>query len=79
MDALRDHETFCSRQGLTWDTTAGCGATQPTELLLQHTDRTMGEISFEVGYEDAANFGRSCRRWFGMSPGAWRESLRCKH
>jgi len=32
-------------------------------------------VSQSLGYEDAANFGRACRRWFGMAPSRYRRKL----
>ena len=41
------------------------------ELLVQ-PDLTVAEIADRLGYEAPTNFGRACRRWFGMSPRAYR-------
>lgn len=43
-----------------------------TELLRQ-PELSIGEVAARVGYEDSTNFARACRRWFGVSPGVWRE------
>lgn len=40
--------------------------------LLQRSNLSIGEIAGRLGYEDTANFGRACRRWFGIAPGALR-------
>ncbi len=45
------------------------------EALLRDPTLTIAEVAYAVGYEDAANFGRACRRWFGTSPGRHRERL----
>lgn len=45
------------------------------ELLAQR-DLTVAEIADRLGYEAPANFGRACRRWFGMSPKAYRSESR---
>ncbi len=42
------------------------------EVLLRDPELTVAEVAYELGYEDPANFGRACRRWFGVSPGKWR-------
>ena len=42
------------------------------ELLLQ-PGLTVAEIAERLGYEDPTNFGRACRRWFGVSPRAYRD------
>jgi AraC-like DNA-binding protein len=43
--------------------------------LLQDENLTVAEVAYALGYEDAANFGRAFRRWFGMSPGKYRSSM----
>jgi AraC-like DNA-binding protein len=39
---------------------------------LRHTRDPITEIAADLGYQDVANFGRACRRWFGRSPGRLR-------
>jgi len=41
------------------------------ELLLQ-PELAVAEVAERLGYEDATNFSRACRRWFGKSPRAYR-------
>jgi len=41
-------------------------------LLLNDPALTVAEVAYTLGYEDAANFGRAFRRWFGKSPGQYR-------
>lgn len=36
--------------------------------LLAHSDRTITEISFLLGFSDPSNFSRASRRWFDCSP-----------
>lgn len=36
---------------------------------LRHTDEPISRIADDLGYQDTANFGRACRRWFGCAPG----------
>jgi AraC-like DNA-binding protein len=36
--------------------------------LLQTTDRLVKDLASELGFQDAANFTRAFRRWFGVSP-----------
>ena len=42
------------------------------EALLRDPQLTIAEVAYALGYEDAANFGRACRGWFGTSPGRHR-------
>lgn len=39
---------------------------------LRHTGAAVARIAEDLGYQDTANFGRACRRWFGCSPGKLR-------
>jgi transcriptional regulator GlxA family with amidase domain len=43
---------------------------------LERTDVSVDEISWRVGYEDAAFFRRLFRRTTGLSPGAYRKRFR---
>ena len=43
--------------------------------LLGNPDFGIAEVSHRLGYEDPANFGRACRRWFGMAAGQYRRRL----
>ena len=43
---------------------------------LERTDASVDEISWRVGYEDAAFFRRLFRRITGMAPGAYRKRFR---
>lgn len=52
------------------------GARQDRTLwYLRHTQATVEEIAHALGYEDASNFGRTCRRWFGQAPARLRAEL----
>jgi AraC-like DNA-binding protein len=48
---------------------------ESAETLLENPDFGIAEVSATLGYEDPANFGRACRRWFGMAPGRYRQQL----
>ncbi len=43
------------------------------ELLAQR-ELTIAEVAERLGYEAPTNFGRACRRWFGISPRAYRRT-----
>jgi AraC-like DNA-binding protein len=43
---------------------------------LSESSLTAAEIADRLGYEDASNFGKACRRWFGKPPGGMRRRLR---
>lgn len=42
------------------------------ELLSARPDRSITEIAFEIGFNDAAFFSRCFRRHFGVTPREWR-------
>jgi AraC-like DNA-binding protein len=45
------------------------------QLLLRRPGLSIEQVSTKLGYQDPANFTRAFRRWLGMSPSAWRQSL----
>jgi AraC-like DNA-binding protein len=45
-------------------------------LLLGQPQLGVAEIAERLGYQDPTNFARACRRWFGLSPRAWRGGRR---
>ena len=44
--------------------------------LLRHTDKTIGEIAYGLGFNDSAYFGRFFKRESGVSPGEFRRHAR---
>ena len=43
--------------------------------LLRRPGLNIHDIASLLGYSDAANFGRAFKRWFGLSPGAYRKTI----
>lgn len=43
--------------------------------LLARPGMRIADVASELGFSDPASFGRSFRRWFGMTPGVFRASL----
>ena len=41
--------------------------------LLTDARLTVADVSLRLGYTEPANFGRAFRRWYGVSPAAWRK------
>jgi len=66
---LRDRQTWC--RVLADDHRRR----RAVELLLQR-ELSVAEIAERLAYEAPSNFGRACRRWFGISPRAYRNA-RC--
>lgn len=46
------------------------------ENYLRHTDMSLRHLASELGYLEQSTFTRAGHRWFGMSPMAYRRSLR---
>ena len=43
--------------------------------LLAQPSLSVAEIAERLGYEEPTNFARACRRWFGLSPRAYRARI----
>jgi AraC-like DNA-binding protein len=61
--------------GTSWRDLVDATRRSRAEALLRERHLDVAEVGYAVGYEDPANFGRACRRWFGMSAGAYRRLL----
>ena len=46
-----------------------------SELLTQ-PELSVGDVAGRLGYDEPTNFARACRRWFGVSPRAYRAQQR---
>jgi AraC family transcriptional regulator, transcriptional activator of pobA len=44
--------------------------------LLVHSEMSISEIAYALGYEDPSYFARSFRREAGKAPGSFREQVR---
>lgn len=44
------------------------------EKLLPDARLQIADVAEILGYRESANFGRAFKRWYGMSPAAWRRS-----
>ncbi|MET1076808.1 MAG: AraC family transcriptional regulator [Pseudomonas sp.] len=45
-------------------------------LYLQHSDRSLGEIAYQLGFAEQSCFSRAFRRWQGCAPGDYRRQQR---
>lgn len=63
------------RSGTSYRDLLDASRRRDAESLLRDPGLTIAEVAYALGYEDAANFGRACRRWFGTSPGRERARL----
>lgn len=43
---------------------------------LAHSEKSITEIAYTIGFADPSNFSRSCVRWFGTSPANYRRRIR---
>lgn len=43
---------------------------------LAHTELSITEIAYNIGFSDPSNFSRTCTRWFGVSPAVYRRRIR---
>ena len=43
---------------------------------LAHTENSITEIAYSLGFSDPSNFSRTCYRWFGAAPAAYRRRIR---
>jgi AraC-like DNA-binding protein len=64
------------REGTSYRSLLDAAQRGHADALLRDPRLTVAEVAYALGYEDAANFGRACRRWFGLAPGQRREQLR---
>ncbi|MFV8817475.1 GlxA family transcriptional regulator [Haliea sp. E17] len=46
--------------------------------LLRHSNLSVGEIAWQVGFQDVSHFGKLFRQHAGISPGRYREAVRGK-
>ena len=58
---------------------AQCVRMEKARELLQFTRRTVDQIAWSVGYEDAAAFRRVFGRLVGLSPGDYRRRFGAEH
>jgi AraC-like DNA-binding protein len=63
------------RAGTTYHALLDAHLRASAEALLKDPHLGIAEVSQSLGYGDPANFGRACRRWFGMAPGHYRRRL----
>ncbi len=59
-------------EGVTYRDVVQASRHERASALLQHSALTVGEIGHQLGYGDAANFGRAFRQIAGMPPGQYR-------
>lgn len=45
------------------------------QQYLRQPGHSLKRVAEQLGFEDQSNLFRACRRWFGMSPGRYRDGL----
>ncbi|MGH7895572.1 MAG: AraC family transcriptional regulator ligand-binding domain-containing protein [Candidatus Binatia bacterium] len=63
------------RAGTTYSELLDAQRRERAEALLRDRNLGIADVSNCLGYGDPANFGRACRRWFGMAPRQYRKRL----
>jgi AraC-like DNA-binding protein len=63
------------RGGTTYRALLDANLRAQAQSLLRDPALDVAEVGYTLGYQDAASFGRACRRWFGTSPGRYRRRL----
>jgi AraC-like DNA-binding protein len=70
--SARSLRRYFARRGLTYHALRDDARRSRAITLLEHSDLELVEIADQLGYSDAAAFGRAYRRWTGTSPTAAR-------
>ena len=63
------------RRSLSRNSLTGGGVSSPT-IPLAHSEMSITEIAYTIGFADPSNFSRSCVRSFGVSPASYRRRIR---
>lgn len=61
------------REGTSFNALLEKGKRHLASDMLAHSDTSVTEISYLLGFSDPSNFSRACNRWFGCSPVAYRQ------
>ena len=59
-------------EGNSFNALLDSGKKEMAHDLLAHSETSITEISFLLGFSDPSNFSRACNRWFGSSPQQYR-------
>lgn len=62
--------------GISWQALLDEARRERAQWLLQCCDDSIERVAERLGYADASNLARHCRRWSGLTPRAWRRRLR---
>ena len=70
---MRDNDFDTAVMVMCYHGNSSKGAAQ---YLLQHTERLIGEVAMQCGFEDSNYFSVVFNREIGMTPGQWRQRSR---
>ena len=63
-------------EGQTYQSLLDAVRFEKASWLLQQTQLSVEAVANQLGYEDASNFGRTFKRWSGLTPSEFRQQLK---
>jgi AraC-like DNA-binding protein len=73
--STRNFQRKLSHQGTSFREILAITRQEITINHMKNPQLALGEISFLVGFSSISNFNRAFKRWFGITPGAYRKGL----
>jgi AraC-like DNA-binding protein len=72
---IRQMQRLLKQEGFTFRQLSEQVLMEQAKAMLSKSNASILDIAVEFGYSDAANFTRAFKRWLGVSPSVFRESL----
>ena len=70
--SVRALQRELQRQGTNYTQVVEGARFEAAKHLLEHTDSTVSDLAFDLGYSDLPHFIRAFHRWGGITPGEYR-------